>query len=494
MSAETNADWGARRRAAVWINVVAQSLLLLALLAVVNLIALKSPKRWDCTSVGAYTLSSIAEDLLQGLTYDVEIWMNADPGSVEDKSLPAAFLRTVNLLEEFRKRTDRIKVNFITTQEAGQVRTVMQHFGMVSPATMYILITHPDKRTNKKALEIYSLFEGNALTGEVTSYRGEPVLIQAIRDLGGAAKRIVYEVGGHQELLTADATSLGVLERFMTMNEGVDFRKMVPVEYNSVPPDCDVLMILGPKQPFVQKELDLFRDYLERGGSMLVAVHPKARTGLETLLEEYGARVGDNVVHDAQNFVPPRMTDLLVTDFNFHEINRSMVNLGFRLPDCCTVDPVSKPAGEGWSIVPLLRSGPGSWEEKGPLEGTRRPVADGDERTGPQSLVVVVEKPATKARQKDQKAKLIVWGSAAPFTNGVLYNKGMFQQLQVQYITNHFRWLADRKILEITVPPVAVRPVDMSEVQVSTLRWVTGAGFPAFGILLGVLAWFIRRK
>ena len=59
---------------------------------------------------------------------------------------------------------------------------------------------------------------------------------------------------------------------------------------------------------------------------------------------------------------------------------------------------------------------------------------------------------------------------------------------------NHFRWLADRRLLEIEHTKVDVTPLDLSAAALTRLRWVVHAGFPAFGIALGVLAWFLRRK
>ena len=43
-------DWTARRRAIAWVNIVLQAAIVLSLLVVVNLIARRSPRRYDMTS------------------------------------------------------------------------------------------------------------------------------------------------------------------------------------------------------------------------------------------------------------------------------------------------------------------------------------------------------------------------------------------------------------------------------------------------------------
>lgn len=495
MSDPRASDWTPRRRALAWTNLALQSALLLALLVVVNLIARRSPSRIDLTSRRSYRLSNPAEDALKNLSYDVEIWLNSDRYAMSgDKSLSVAMLRTRDLLEEFRKRTPRLTVTYIGSGEREAMPRFRQHWSSMSPATIYILATVGTGRVNKKAVEVQQLYEGNAVTGEVTAYRGESVLITALRELGGGVKRIAYESEGHEEYVTADKARLGALRHHLTVDEGIEVKRLPLIEFNAVPDDCELLMILGPAQPFKDHEINVLRDYLERGGSLLVAVRPRVKTGLEKLLEEYSVAVGDNWVHDHKSFTPPLMTNLVVKDFNVHDINRSMVNLQFDMPEACTIDAVPR-KDPAWRITPLAMAGATSWAETGEIGPDRRPRPDGDERQGDLKLIVVVEKPASrKIDDRHKTAKLDVWGSVMPFTNAVLYPAGRRNDLQLQYVINHFRWLMDRELMTIKPESISVRPLDLTADQVGKLKGIVLIGFPAFGVALGLLAWFFRRK
>lgn len=489
MSETRSSDWTPKRRALAWFNVVLQAVLLLALLVVVNLIARNSPKRFDLTQRRSYQLSNQTEDFLKSLPYDVEIWLNSDRYSItQDKSLSVALQRTQTLLEEFKGRTRRLTVNYISAGEKDVHPRFRQHWNMMTPATLYILATLGTGRTNKKAIEIQQLFEGDPVTGEVRSYRGESVLVTAIRDLGGGVRRIVYESAGHQEFMTADKLHMGGFRHHLTENEGIDFRPISLIEYKGVPTDCELLVIMGPIDPFQPHEIEVIRDYLERGGNVLVAVRPKKRTGLEKLLEEYSVVVGDNLVYDSAQYIPPRMTNLLVKDFNLHEVNRSMVNLPFIMPESCTIDPVSR-KDPGWRITPLAMTGENSWESKGEITDSR-PAPKRDERRGSLKLIVAVE----KTLKDGKKAKLDVWGSVMPFTNDVLYAGGSLKSIQMEYVINHFRWLMDRSLLNIAPEKIQVRPLQLTDDQISQLKWIVLLGFPLFGVALGLLAWFVRRK
>jgi hypothetical protein len=493
MSAPSLGGWDRRRRALTWLNVLLQSLLVVALAVTASLIARKFARRHDVTSRGTYRLTATTEDLLRGLPSELHVWLNLSVYETSgDRSLGVAVQRTYELLEEFARRSPKVKMRLIGGE--GPDAEFRRLWSTVAPATVYLAIDPGGQRWNKKTVEVYQLYKGNSATGELTQYRGEPVLAQAIRELGAGGKRIVYESEGHGEHLTADVRQLGVLRQLMQQNEGIEIRRLALGEGKGVPEDADTVMILGPQQAFARNELEALEAHLDRGGSVLIALRPRVRTGLEDWLPSQGALPGDNLVHDPRRSNPVGWSHLVVTDFNAaHEINAGMVNVRFMVPDTSTVDPVEH-EGQGWRTVPLLKSGPESWAETGETGPGRRPQADPGERTGALPLAVAVERPAKNPRDPRRKsAKLIVWGSVGPFTNAVL-NPGFFQEIQWQYVLNNFRWLIDRSLLEFEGQEVSVKPLEMSADALGRLRWVVHLGFPAFGILLGVVAWFVRRK
>lgn len=483
--------WGAKRRAVTWVNAALQVVLLGGLLVMVTLIASRRPARFDLTSQGKFAVSEFTDDLLRDLDYDVDIWF-VHPLPSDDRSLPVASERTVRLLEEFIRRTGRLRVHEVRGDDPAQVMTIRQNWGLISPGTLYLMARiDRDGRTavNKKDIDLYQLFQGDSMTGEVSQYRGEPVLARAIRDLGGSTGRVFYEVEGHSEVLTADPRMLGALKSVLEQNEGVEIRRLKTTGVRNIPLDCDVLMILGPSEPYTESEVALLRDYLERGGGLIVALQPRVKTGLEEFLLDYGVRVGDNTVLDPENYMAGDPKYLVVRDFSAnHPLNRGMVNVTFRMPGACTVDPVPKDT-PGWKIVPLARSGPRAWAETGPVGKDARPSADTEIR-GPQNLIVAVEKPATLAEGGDRPARLSVWGSVFPFTNEIL--RGGDRQLQ--YLLNHLRWLGERRLMDAEPEAISVRPLTVSADALGRLWWVTVVGMPAFGVILGIVVWFARRK
>jgi hypothetical protein len=52
----------------------------------------------------------------------------------------------------------------------------------------------------------------------------------------------------------------------------------------------------------------------------------------------------------------------------------------------------------------------------------------------------------------------------------------------------------ERQLLDIEPKKVTIKPLEMSGQALDRLFWLVVVGFPAFGVSLGVLAWFLRRK
>jgi hypothetical protein len=487
-----SAEWGARRRLLTWFNVALQSVLLLGLLAVVSLLARAYARRLDFTSQGSFSIPASTEDLLRHLPHELTIWMSDEMyATSQDRSLGTAVQRTRQLLREFELRNPgKIKLRVLSRD--GADAEFRRHWTTIQPASVYLLADLGAGRVNKKVVEVYQLYHGDHATGALGQYRGEPVLSQAIRDLAGATRRVVYETEGHGEIPTADPRQLGHFKELLSRNEGVEIKRLPLADVKSVPPDCDVLCVFGPAQPFSDYEVGLLKDYLERGGSLLVALRPRVKNGLEAFLEEYGVKAGDNLVLDPAQSSPVNPSHLLLRDFNAHDINQGMAGLTFIMADSCTVDPIDR-NDPAWRIIPLVMTGPTAWEETGPTGPGTRPKPDGKERVGNLKLIVAVEKPAARpSDEHHKKARMIVWGSVSPFTNPFISSR--INEYQWTYIVNHFRWLADRRLLEIEHVKVDVRPLDLSAASLSRLRWVVHAGFPAFGLALGALAWFLRRK
>ena len=84
---------------------------------------------------------------------------------------------------------------------------------------------------------------------------------------------------------------------------GYGDRAIEPATLAAVPPDCAVVADLGPHNGYAPAEVRLLKDYLGRGGRVLLAYDPQfpVSPDLATLLGEVGLAVEDGVVVDPTN-------------------------------------------------------------------------------------------------------------------------------------------------------------------------------------------------
>jgi ABC-2 type transport system permease protein len=80
-------------------------------------------------------------------------------------------------------------------------------------------------------------------------------------------------------------------------------RAIEPATLTAIPTDCAVVADLGPHDPYAPGEVRLLKDYLGRGGRLLLAYDPQFPVGpeLAALLSEVGLAVEEGVVLDPTN-------------------------------------------------------------------------------------------------------------------------------------------------------------------------------------------------
>ncbi len=131
----------------------------------------------------------------------------------------------------------------------------------------------------------------------------------------GQGERVAYITSGHGELSWRSAAravpprqAKGLREELRSQGFTVKELGLREKLAEGVPEDASIVMVLGPAYPLSQAEVDALRAYLESGGSLLVALSPKAPAQdlparvvdpLESMVEEVlGIRMQDGVLAD----------------------------------------------------------------------------------------------------------------------------------------------------------------------------------------------------
>lgn len=465
--------WTRTRTAQQGGSVTLASVAFLGLLVVGNWYVNRHSPQWDLTASQRFTLSDQSVKILSQLDRDVKV-TGFYPSRQED-----SFVRgTKDLLRQYARRSARVTVEFIDPD--------------VSPglARQFNIQSYP-----------ITIFQAGDRREETTGVT-EQDFTSALLKLTRTESKKVYFVQGHQERDPDSAQQAGfnaAVEALKRENYTVD--KLSLLATQRVPEDAAVLVVAGPRAPFLDPERQALEDYLSGGGKLLLLLDPRQDAGLGDLLDRWSVVVGNDLVVDpGRNYVGDPLA-LLPQPQSGHRITTSLPDL--ILPGTRSVS-IKPGAGSEVAIVPLLRTTDRSWRETN-FSAPVRPDP-GEDISGAATVAVAVNKadpvpsvspgafpaptPTPAAGQRPPSGRLVVVGNSEFATNTyfsqVIGNRDFF--------VNSVNWLAeDEQLISVRATPPGAPPIVLSN-QAQVLVFYTSVVFvPLAVLLLGGAIWWQRR-
>ena len=437
------------RRYGRWLNAFWGGLLVLAILGMVNFLADRYPHRLDLTEGALHSLAPLTVETLEALQKDVEALAFMEGG--EDEELRG-------LLEQYAVHGGgRFDFEFVDP-DRDPVRT--QEFGVRAYNTLVVA-------AGGERLSLTELTEK-----EITN-----AMLKVLRD---RRERVCFTVG-HGERGSGDLESdLGRLAGRLREIDYVVRDSLFLARDARVPEDCRVLIVAGPRSPFLGHEADAVRRYLDRGGSVLLLAEALQESGLEALAGEWGVVAGDDFVIDTSGIGSLFGLDFtipVVTDYDDeHPIarrHRGGVMTFYELARSVALDS-SVVAGKGSTAAVLARTSSASWAETdlavlGEGGGGERTVRlDEADRRGPVGLGAAVADTAGGGR-------LVVFGDADFASNRYFDAQG-----NGDLALNAVSWLAeDEALISIRPREPGFNPIALTEAQSDWIFWITVILYPA---------------
>jgi ABC-type uncharacterized transport system involved in gliding motility auxiliary subunit len=357
----------------------------IAALVGVNYIAVKKAKSWDLTKDKIFTLSEQTVGVLKGLKDEVKVQAFYAASEPEFPELDQR-------LRQYKAETDKLVVEFVDPFK-HPARVKEANISQTGPR---IIVRSGAKEARSKDASEESLT--NALI-EVTR---------------GSTKK-VYFSKGHGEHALADASERGFKTFAEALkSEGFQTDEVVLAEHKAMPADAQALVIAGPVAQLNEGEAKLVKEWVDKGGKLVVLVDPGTQSGLESAFESWGIKVGKDEVIDpeAQN---PEVA--IAQQYTEHPITQPR-NSAFQL---ATIFPVSRSVSKlptppaGWSDVELARTGPRAWGETSSLASGKVEFNEGQDLKGPVPLAVAASK---------GESRVVVIGNSLFAANGYLRLSG----------------------------------------------------------------------
>lgn len=472
-------------RIAVASSATAGIILAVALVGMLNWLSYRHYLRGDWTSSKIYSLSDKTKNVLKGIKDEVRVVVLMTPNT-------PLFTETKELLSRYEAVSPKLKVEFIDPErDPLRTKQLAQEFGVSAANTVVFASGGRKKYVTSDQLADYDY--SGMQTGQppkLKGFKGEEQFTAAVLAVVSPKVPKVYFVTGHGEHDPDSVGEDGMSQlRELLKRDNLEVSKATLLS-GSVPADCDLLVIAGPRTPLTDPEKSALSGYLEKGGRALVLLDPllgaqQRPSGLEEFVKAYGVQVNNDLVIDPARKLPFfDVSAVYVTDFRSHPSVDGLQGLAVLLP---VARSVTTTTAQGATSTILLTTSDKGWGETNLdlLIRTGQAQKDAKDTPGPVALGVA----AQSEKDKDRGWRLVVFGNSAFVTNAQIANAG-----NVNLGLNTVNWLAKQE-QALGIAPRSPEQVQLflSANQMRTVFLISLVGLPVFAIALGVAVWWRRR-
>ena len=449
----------------------------LAFIGVSHYLANDSDLRWDVTQDKQHTLSSSTVEYVSTLTNEVQL-------TAFHVGMPPKYL--LDLFKEY----ERVSANVIKTEIVDPVEQIAYaaKFGnAINADERKVIVQSGD---NRKDVD-FSL-----------STLSEEKLTNAIASVS-RAPRTVYFLTGHGEYSSSSEAFSGLskFKQLLSDNNIVSKTLMLGIS-QSIPVDCDVLIIAGPKTQLSQNEETIISDYLIKGGDALFLIeHTMITTpdkplspeqlqknpSLNVILNQWGLDVQSDIVVDLTNHIGDDVGSPATKNYQRHKALTEGLDYTFYVrPRSIRLLPQRR-TNIKHAIIAATASTENSWAETNrTLDIQFDPSTD---TAGPVAFsYVVIEEKNQQQTYKLSDTRLIVF-TDADFLSNVYINQYSNAQMGLNLVS----WLAELDYKTFISPKVInVERLDLTSKQQRQVLVILFL-MPFLLVIVGLVVW-LRTK
>ena len=450
----------ASRQARRGSNSIVMFVAFLGIIALLNVLAARHSIRWDLTETGAYSLSPQTMSVLGSLRQPVRaigFYRDGDPQRQQ----------AADLLKEYAARSDKLTYEFIDPD--------------VKPALA--------QQYQIRDYEV--LFLAGDRKQEVLTI-GESEFTSALLKVTSSQQKKVAFVTGHGERAVDAADNASYQQAKAALEADNYTTATLSLATGPIPDDVAAVVLAGPKQPLLDQESQVLRDYLANGGKLLLLYDPGVDSKVGDLLVQYGVAVShDYVIDPARAFFGDAGTPV-IDQYGWSPITKDLARLQTVFPSIAPLTTPQQPA-PGTTVTALARTSDRSWAEK----DIKNPgYTEGSDVKGPLTVAASIEADvkATEGEQppadKPQKeTRLVVVGDSDFASNSFLRMGG-----NLDFLVNSVNWLTEsEELISIRPKPPEDRSVYLNTTQSNLILYTSVFILPLAVLLAGASVWWSRR-
>ena len=456
------------------------TIVVIAIVIVINLFVSKLDIKIDLTEENVYTLTEETKDLANNLTEDIDIYYIVK----EDDE----YTVLKNVINQYGKyphinvtwKDPELYPQFAAQYTDGEIQG--NDVVVVNKSTGLYKFVPFDEMYN-------SDYTVNYTTGQYEqkyTLDAEGRITSAIQYVTSVIQAKMYIVSAHGERKLGDGVSALINKANIDM---VDFDVKSATE---IPDDCNMLLIDGPVSDISKEELDMYKNYLDNGGNAILAVAytDKDMTNYNSLLEYYGVKVSPAVIVEADGYYMNNYPSYLMAGFETVESNIAAefssddfiicpITSMLELSDASTLRTSLK-------TTALALTSEGSYAKVNPQPDSY--LKEEGDPEGPFELVIQAED-----TYKDKSSKVAIFATPYMFEDDWI---DYYTCRNIDLLIDTVDWMNDVDQETVAIPE---RSLDAVYIDVpfgaATLWGVLTIIVIPLGILVaGIVVWLVRRK
>ena len=462
-----------------------------------NTLSITHFKRYDITEDRKFTLSPETISYIQELQEPMRIIVTQSTDE-SSSDLKANFTDIKNLIKEYEYEAQKsgsgpIISDYVNVfQQRRRAQELVKEFGINQPNL--VIFASENKHRIITPDEVYKMEEM-----EKTAFRGEQIFTSALLDVSSPDGNSIYFLKGHGELDISSVDPIAGLsqltEELKQRNFNVNTLDLTTPE-SRIPEDADLLVLAGPKQPLLVREITILKDYLgEKAGRLIILIDPATNNNLGDLFYQWGVLAEDMIMLDSGPDFMMNGGDLLLRRFDpDHPITESIaknsqsVVVGLSRPIRADI---GAPIDDRLTVKPIVGGSETSWGERFYREQGQIGFDENVDLKGPVSVVVVSERSISSDLGIDiPGGRMVVFGTSNLITNSRLNVLGNFS-----LILNTLNWALDRNnLLSIAPKPIDRLHITLSQEEMKKLRLALWFLLPGCSAIFGTFICWLRRN
>lgn len=285
--------------------------------------------------------------------------------------------------------------------------------------------------------------------------------------------------------------------RHSLINQGFDFEQLTLDK--EVPAHVSIMVIADVKTALPEAHLEHLKQYIARGGNLLIAAEPKRQGSMNVITELFGVQLMEGrLVKPNENYQADLMftrstkeASKLADAFRSVHRNKQIVVMpsvvGLRY---------SEAAAKGYTAKPLfVTDSAGVWNELETVDFVDDSVVF-NEAAGETEATNMATALALSRKVDGKEQKVIILGDADCISNGELgHSRKGIMSANFMVIAGSFNWLSDYEApVDVSRPPFTDNDIHIGKTGFKISKIAFTGVLPAVMVLGYLLIWLRRRR